>query len=198
MPSRFSEEENLGPVVLLVASETNEGRATSIWSGLATSGSLVKTAYPFFLHNIYVGLVPPFSSFFYAIISHYQIQALHLQPNSILLMAIFAFYCEAFMGVRFPVALLSHFLSLRFTTPGQRSASVSFVDVAGVIMHLKAGKKVEGYQNHWVFMDALRESLLLALHSGPPEQTSGLSHKKLTNLRQSLCWSKLPLLRRPS
>ncbi|KAE8803346.1 hypothetical protein D1007_20789 [Hordeum vulgare] len=93
-------------------------------------------------------LVPLFSDFFYAILSHYHIQSLHLQPNSVLLMAIFAFYCEAFVGVRPSVALFRHFITLWFTAQGQRSACVSFVDVGDAGTHLKAGKKVESYQNH--------------------------------------------------
>ncbi|KAE8797271.1 hypothetical protein D1007_27516 [Hordeum vulgare] len=97
MPSRVSQEDDLGPMIPLVAGDTNEGRVTDIWSGSEASRSLVNTAYPFFLHNIFVALVSLFCDFFYAIPSHYQIQALHLQPNSILLFAIFNFYSEGFM-----------------------------------------------------------------------------------------------------
>ncbi|KAE8801307.1 hypothetical protein D1007_23097 [Hordeum vulgare] len=147
------------------------------------SAGLVKTAYPFFLHNIYAGLVSLFSNFFYTILSRYQIHALHLQPNSVLLLAIFAFYIKAFMGMRPSVAHFRHFFSLRFTTSSQRCVCISFVDVAGTGTHLKAGEKVEGYRYHFVFMDVCRESLLVATLTGPSEQTSGWSHKKLTDSR---------------
>ncbi|KAE8780641.1 hypothetical protein D1007_46186 [Hordeum vulgare] len=118
----------------------NEGGATNIWPGSAAPRSLVKTAYPFFIDNIYVRLVPLFFDYFYDILSHSQIQAMHLHPN-------FAFYCEDFMGVRPSVALFRHFFRLRFTALGQRSACVSFIDVAGAGTHVKPVKKVEGYQH---------------------------------------------------
>ncbi|KAE8774146.1 hypothetical protein D1007_53573 [Hordeum vulgare] len=113
----------------LVASNINDGQASDICPGSPAPSSLVKTTYPFFLHNMYAKMVPPFSGSFYAILSYYQIQALHLQPNSVLLLAIFTFYYEAFVGVRPSMALFHHFFTLRFTTPGQHSARVSFVDV---------------------------------------------------------------------
>ncbi|KAE8786140.1 hypothetical protein D1007_40043 [Hordeum vulgare] len=46
-----------------------------------------------------------------------------------------------------------------------------------------AGKKVEGCRNHWVFMDAHRESSLLATPLGSPEQTPMWGQNKLTDPR---------------
>ncbi|KAE8771936.1 hypothetical protein D1007_56143 [Hordeum vulgare] len=77
-----------------------------------------------------------------------KIQALHLQPNSILLLAIFTFCCNAFVGMRSSVALFRHFFILRFTDQRQRSVCVSSVDVGGIGTHLKTGKKVEIYRKH--------------------------------------------------
>ncbi|KAE8784136.1 hypothetical protein D1007_42308 [Hordeum vulgare] len=108
----------------------------------------LKSAYPFFLHSIYAELVVSFSGFFYAIISLYQIRALQLQPNSVLLQVVFPLYCEAFVDVRPSVAHFRHFFNLWFTTNSHRSACVSFVDVGGVGTRLKDGKKVDGYRNH--------------------------------------------------
>uniref|UniRef100_J3N232 Transposase (putative) gypsy type domain-containing protein n=1 Tax=Oryza brachyantha TaxID=4533 RepID=J3N232_ORYBR len=42
------------------------------------------------------GLVPPFSSSFYDVMVFYQIHMLHLGPNSILTVSIFAYLCEKF------------------------------------------------------------------------------------------------------
>ncbi|KAE8777811.1 hypothetical protein D1007_49397 [Hordeum vulgare] len=116
--------------------------------------------------------------------------ALQHQPNSVLLLVIFVSYCEDFMGVRPSVVLFHHFFSLWFTATGQHSACVSFVDDAGAGAHLKGRKKVEGYQHHWVFMDVRQESPLLATPSGPPEQTSRWSHRKLIDPRAGLSWSE--------
>lgn len=94
-------------------------------------------------------MVPLFSDFFYAILSHYQIHALHLLPNSVLRLGMFTFYCEAFMGVMPSMVLFRHFFSLRLTTSDQRSGCIPFLAVKGMegdIIILKVGKKVEGYR----------------------------------------------------
>ena len=73
------------------------------------------TFFPFFSSGVAVGLVPPFSDFFYEVLDHYGLQALHLHPNSVLLLSIFAYYCEAYLGVMPSVALLRHFFFLRIS-----------------------------------------------------------------------------------
>ncbi|KAE8820578.1 hypothetical protein D1007_01323 [Hordeum vulgare] len=76
-------------------------------------------------------------------------KALHLQPNFVLLLAIFTFYGEAFVGVRPSVVLFRHFFCLRFNTPGQQFVCVSFIDVAGADTHLKAEKKAWALIDTW-------------------------------------------------
>ena len=75
------------------------------------------TEVPIHLHALWAGLIPPFSNFFNAVLSHYQINALHLDPQSIILLAVFAFVCEAMVGIAPFVALLRHFFSLHLTDP---------------------------------------------------------------------------------
>ena len=65
-----------GATVLKASSDQPEGRGT--------------TFYPLFVSDIVAGLVPPFSEFFFSVLRHYNLQALHLHPNSVLLLAIFA------------------------------------------------------------------------------------------------------------
>ena len=77
-------------------------------AGSATREGQGSTFYPFFVSAIAAGLVPPFSEFFFSILRHYKLEALHLHPNSVLLLAIFAYYCEAHVGVQPSVALLRH------------------------------------------------------------------------------------------
>ena len=77
-------------------------------AGSATPEGQGSTFYPFFVSAIAAGLVPPFSEFFFSVLRHYKLQALHLHPNSVLLLAIFAYYCEAHVGVQPSVALLCH------------------------------------------------------------------------------------------
>ena len=66
-------------------------------AGSAVPEGRGSTFYPLFVSAIVAGLVPPFSEFF-SVLRHYNIQALHLHPNSVLLLAIFAYYCEAHVG----------------------------------------------------------------------------------------------------
>ncbi|KAE8799214.1 hypothetical protein D1007_25339 [Hordeum vulgare] len=78
----------------------------------------------------------------------------------------------------------SHSFPFQFTSLGQHSACISFVDVAGAGSHLKASKKVEAYRHHCVFLDVRVDSPLLVTPMGPPEKTSRWTHKKLTELRE--------------
>jgi hypothetical protein len=62
------------------------------------------TAQPFFLFSIFAKMVPPFSPFFLAILETYGIQAIHLHPKSVALLAVFAYTCEAGIGIKPSVA----------------------------------------------------------------------------------------------
>ena len=64
----------------------------------------------------------------------YQICILHLHPNSILTLAIFAYFCEAYMGIRPSVALFRSFYALRFTANGESSGCLSFRITDGVVV----------------------------------------------------------------
>ena len=75
------------------------------------------------------GFCSPFSALFNVVLSHYQIRMMHLGPESITLLAVFAFVCEAMIGIPPSVALLRHFFSLRLSDPTQCSGCVSFLAV---------------------------------------------------------------------
>ena len=92
----------------------------------ADSSKLREGYYPIFLHTLFAGLVPPFSDFLMAVLETYQIQLLHLHPNSILILSIFAYLCEAYVGVRPSVELFRSFYALRSTAPGECTGCVSF------------------------------------------------------------------------
>ena len=91
----------------------------------------VVTEVRFFADALWAGLVPPFSAFFNAVLPHYQIHMMHLGPESITLLAVFVFVCEAMVGILPSVALLCHFFSLRLSDPTQCSGCVSFLAVCG-------------------------------------------------------------------
>ena len=76
-----------------------------------------------FIDALWAGLLPPFSAFLNAVLEHYQIHMLHLDPQSVTLLAVFAFLCEAMVGIAPSVALLRHFFSLHLADPQQCSGA---------------------------------------------------------------------------
>ena len=105
-------EKNLATTRLMTAVEGSEREETELRAGSAEPEAKGSTFYPLFMNAIVASLVPPFSKFFYAVLRHYRLQALHLHPNFVLLLSIFAYYCEVHVGVMPSVALLRHFFSL--------------------------------------------------------------------------------------
>ena len=76
---------------LLLTARDNEWKETALRVATAAPKPANITFFPLFPHSVYSGLVPPFSRFFYAVLHHYGLHALHIHPNSILLLSIFAF-----------------------------------------------------------------------------------------------------------
>ena len=64
-------------------------RATVLKAGSDQPEGKGSTFYLLFVSAIVAGLVPPFSEFFFVVLRQYKLQALHLHPNSVLLLAIF-------------------------------------------------------------------------------------------------------------
>ena len=122
--SRIGPGKVLDKANCMVAFSTNEHGATVLQAGTAKLDTLSARLYPFFYHTIFAGLIPPFSTFFLAILAHYQIQPLHLHPDSILILSIFAFYCEVFLGVMPSVAFFRCFFSLHEIAGGHRAGCV--------------------------------------------------------------------------
>ena len=118
-------ENNLALTRLMTVAQGNEG-APVLKAGSDQPEGKGSTFYPLFVSAIIAGLVPPFPEFFFAVLRQYNLQALHLHPNSVLLLAIFAYYYEAHVGVRPSVALLRHYFYLRVSR-GPISACTSFI-----------------------------------------------------------------------
>jgi hypothetical protein len=115
--------------------------------------------------------VPPFSPFFLAILETYGIQAIHLHPKSITLLAVFAYACEAWIGIKPSVAYFHHLFSLRSSWLNQSSDCVSFIATAGTegdFIDLKWMKKVEDFRSRWLFVDILEESEFFLVTGVPP------------------------------
>ena len=167
-------ENNLAVTCLLTVGESNERGKTELRAGSAEPEASRSTFYPFFMSSVVAGLVPTFSDFFYAVLSHYKLQALHLHPNSVLLLSIFAFYCEAYVGVMPSVALLRHFFFLRINDD-HTSGCANFVAGGKANAISKAGKKADGFRSKWVMMDAKCVHPRLKLPTGMPRPDEGWS-----------------------
>src|SRR3954468_14013274 len=146
--------------------------------------------YPFFVSSITAVLVPPFSEFFLAVLRHYNLQALHLHPNSVLLLAIFAYYCEAHVGVQPSVALLRHYFYLR-TSKGSPSACAGFVACGSSMAISNPGKRIKGFRSKWVLVDAGRVHPRLTLPTEPPVSSGDWCRAELTNHRAKSMLAKM-------
>jgi hypothetical protein len=138
---------------------------------LAGNPTLPATVQPFFLFSVFTDLVPPFSPFFLAILETYGIQAIHLHPKSVTLLAVFAYACEAWIGIKPSVAYFRHLFSLWYSGLNQSSGYVSFIATAGAegdIIDLKWMKKVEDFRSRWFFIDILEELELFLITGVPP------------------------------
>ena len=112
-------DEAMGKVRPMLASSSNEWGETSAWPASHSSMARAVTEVPIFIDSLWAGLLPPFSAFVNAVLEHYQIHMLHLDPQSVTLLAVFAFVCEAMVGITPSVALLRHFFSLHITDARQ-------------------------------------------------------------------------------
>jgi hypothetical protein len=115
--------------------------------------------------------VPPFSPFFLAILETYGIQAIHLHPKSVTLLAVFAYAYEAWIGIKPSVAYFCHLFSLWSSGLNQSSGCISFIATAGMegdFIDLKWMKKVKDFRSYWLFVDILEESELFLVTGVPP------------------------------
>ena len=117
-------------------------------------------------------------------LEHYQIHMLHLDPQSVTLLAVFAFVCEAMVGITPSVALLCHFFLLHLTGPRQSSGCVGFQAVAataGMRTDFEIPSSTCEFRTRWVFVDAGVLNPLLQAPVGPAIPNSGWGHQSLTS-----------------
>ena len=84
------------------------------------------TQIPIFDTFMRMGIVPPFSDFLLEILGAYDLKLLHLTPGAILYLSVFAYACEAFIGVMPSVALFRHFFYPRVGKEGLLGGGVTF------------------------------------------------------------------------
>ncbi|XBJ15085.1 hypothetical protein VPH35_007054 [Triticum aestivum] len=127
-----------------------------------------------------------------------EMHMMHLGPESITLLDVFAFVCEAMVGIPPFVALLCHFFSLRLSDPTQCSGCVSFLAVpettaSGIDFGLPP--PTSGFQERWLYVDVGVPSPLLSRPTLPAIPNSGWDHAKLTSPRLAFVWCRFKSLR---
>ena len=201
--SHILNEEGLNKVRQAAASKTNEWSSTKLKQAGAPLDQSGAHFYPIFLQTLFAGLGPPFSNFFRAVLEFYEIQLLHLHPNSVLILSIFAYLCEAYLGVRPSVAVFRHFYSLHLTAGDECSGCASFrfrdssrglfipISRTGGNAVTSVTTEVEGFRSRWFFVDAGEVNAHYEVPDAPPaEQESWASvplvGAGLVNLAQRL------------
>jgi hypothetical protein len=195
LESRIKSNHELQTVHEMVGSKNSEWGATRIWHGQTLREALPAMAQPFFLFSVFAALVPPFSPFLMAILETYRIQAIQLHPKSVALLAVFAYACKAWIGIKLSVAYFRHLFSLRSSRLNQSSGYISFIAIAGTegnFIELKWMKKVEDFQSRWLFIDILEESELFLVIGVPPAKlttwaSEALPEEALKTLRPRIC-----------
>ena len=173
----------------MMVAQGNEG-VTVLKVGSAHPERKGSTFYPLFVSTIIAGLVPPFSEFFLDVLRQYNLQALHLHPNSVLLLAIFAYYCEAHVGVRTSVALLRHYFSL-WVSGAHITACASFITYSNSNAISNPGKRIEGFRSKWVMVDVGRIHPRLVLPTGQPKAVDAWSRAELDDPRAKVVLKRM-------
>ena len=168
------------------------------WPASLSSMARAVIEIPIFIDALWAGLLPPFSAFFNAVLEHYQIHMLHLDPQAMTLLAVFAFVCEGMVGIAPSVALPRHFFSLHLTGPRQSSGCMGFQAVAataGTGIDFELPSSTREFRTRWVFVDADVLNPLLQAPVGPAIPNSGWGHQKLTSPCLALVWARLRWLK---
>ncbi|KAE8778289.1 retrotransposon protein [Hordeum vulgare] len=133
LASTIKNTEGLDKLNPLMANPHNDHGATQTWSGSKPAMELTVTTFLFLFHSVFGVLLPPFSNFFHVVLEYYQLQALHLHPNSILLLSIVAFFCEAFLGMMTSMLLFRTFYNM-----GRKQGPSGKEDAEGNLASLQA------------------------------------------------------------
>ena len=179
-------QEGLDKVRHALAVDSNEWKATAVHPATWRVSEMSATEIPIYLPALLPDLVPPYSPFFNAVISHYQIHPLHLDPRLVILIAVFSFLCEAMVGITPSVALFRHFFLLRLVDARQCSGCTTFEAVAAAAssgIEFELSPAAKGFQKQWMFVDAVTRSPLLLTPRVPAVPSSGQGHVKLANRR---------------
>jgi hypothetical protein len=109
-----------------------------------------------FITHIERGFGVPASYFLRGLLQFYQIELVHLAPNSITIIATFIHLCEAFFGITLHFHLWRHFFELKKTGKGVVVSSVSFMlrrNMKQEYIDLALPDKTTGWKQGWFYLN---------------------------------------------
>ncbi|KAE8788381.1 hypothetical protein D1007_37566 [Hordeum vulgare] len=156
-------------------------------------------AVPLHSHTLLSGVLPLFSSFLVAVLSHYQIHLLHLDPSSLVLLSAFTFLCAAFVRVTPSVTLLRHFFSLELVSMEQCSGCASLkpadASVPGAL-DAEILPEAEGFWRQWVQVKTAEAGALFQPPSTPAGSNWWWMREELNDPRLMPVLTRLEKLKR--
>ncbi|KAE8777567.1 hypothetical protein D1007_49638 [Hordeum vulgare] len=157
---------------------------TKIRMGSGPRSEKVSATVPLHLHALLSGVLPPFSGFLDVVLLHYQIDTLHLDPCTLILLSAFAFLCEAIVGITPSVALLRHFFSLELASRMQccGCASLKMDDASAPgIPRVELFPETEGFRRQWVLVEAAGAGALFQPPPSPATPKLGREREELSD-----------------
>ncbi|KAE8797467.1 hypothetical protein D1007_27453 [Hordeum vulgare] len=143
-------------------------------------------AIPLYFHALLLGVLPPFPGFLDAVLSHYQIHTLHLDPYSLILLSAFTLLCKAFVDVTPSVELLRHFFSLELAFK-LHCSGCAFLKIDGVSAPGTPGVELlpeaEDFRRQWVLVEAVGVGALFQPPSSPSTPKRGWECEELRDPR---------------
>jgi hypothetical protein len=126
--------------------------------------------------------------FFRGLLDHYQIELFHLNPNSILQIAVFVHLCETFLGIPPNFPLFKNYFFLKYHPSAanrkvirgvglQTRPHVSFLD-------LPLKTSLRGWHRTWFYYENHEPSLPLLLADSPSSKELGVKSQLYSNSRK--------------
>jgi hypothetical protein len=142
----------------------------------------------------------PVGDFLRGLLQFYQIQLVHLAPNSITIIATFLHLCEALLGITPHFHLWRHFFELKKTGKGVVIGSISFMlrhNMKSEYINLTLTDNTTGWKQGWFYLD----NPAPALNQGQGEfrswaRSGPTSWRRWTPKSSSPCWTTCSSSRR--
>ncbi|KAE8812679.1 hypothetical protein D1007_10250 [Hordeum vulgare] len=150
------------------------------------------------IHTLLSSVLPPFSRFLIALLSHYHIYMFHLDPSSLVLLSAFTFLCDAFVGVTRFLALLHNF-SLEIVSEelcsGCASLKTADTSVPGAL-DAELLPEAEGFRRQWVQVETAKTGALFQPLSTPATSNRGWLREEFIDPRLTPVLTRLEKLKR--